>query len=407
MKTSSIRTAIFAVVPIATSYLLLGSEAWAPVPQQRLFRSSPIVSYSSPLLRSNNIRSLPVLSSFQRLAIKKHETQERTNLKHRRRRRLLWTAFAIALATLTLHPLRAIASSVLAEPLTGAVASEATTLLAVSTAAPAIAQAVVAAPVDRLALITACSPVSAAVETQLSLRLIYAACMGACLGKERSFAKHSAGVRTMALVAMGASAFTICSAYGFLAFPGKYDPSRMAANVASGVGFVGAGVITTTAGDKSQNVVHGLTTAATIWLSAGVGVACGVGLFRIATTASLATISILRLGRGKPKIRTPAMVNTNAEDYVEGDDDDNSHQGEADFAAETHDTTDWDENISEEPPEVEVILPKVQEQPEKWDDYDSDIEMEQVVTSAWRNATDHTLQADTLAQFQNISGNRP
>ncbi len=212
----------------------------------------------------------------------------------------------------------------------------------------------------------------------------------------------------MALVAMGASAFTICSAYGFLAFPGKYDPSRMAANVASGVGFVGAGVITTT-GDKNQNVVHGLTTAATIWLSAGVGVACGVGLFRIATTASLATISILRLGRAKPKTRI-SVINTNAEDYVEGDDDfDNNNQGEADFAAETHDTTDWDENVPEEEPlEVEVILPKV-EQPEELvtHDYDSDIEIEEVVTSAWRNASDHTLQADTLAQFQNVSGNQP
>lgn len=328
----------------------------------------------------------------------KNETEQRKNSKHTRR--LVLTAFAIGLATLAFHPLKAIASSV-AEPL--AVAAEATTLVA-STVAPAIAQAAVATPVAALALYTLSSPVSAAVETQLSLRLLYAAFMGACLGKERSFAKHSAGVRTMALVAMGASAFTICSAYGFLAFPGKYDPSRMAANVASGVGFVGAGVITTTAGDKSQNVVHGLTTAATIWLSAGVGVACGVGLFRIATTASLATISILRLGRGqpKPKNRTP-VINARAEDYVEGDD-------ESDFAAETHaaethDTTDWDENFPEEPPEVEVILPKVNE-PEEWvvaNGYDSDIEMEEVVTSAWRNASDHTLHADNLAQYHNVS----
>jgi uncharacterized membrane protein YhiD involved in acid resistance len=401
MKTSSIRTATFYVVLIATSYPL-GSEAWAPVPQQ-FFRSSPTVSYYSPLfsplLRSNNIPTSSVSSTFQRLE-SNNETQNRSNSKHRRR--LLWTAFAIGLATLIFHPLRAIASSV-AEPL--AVAAEATTL-AVSAAAPDIAQAGVAVPVDRIALITASSPVSAAVETQLSLRLIYAACMGACLGKERSYARHSAGVRTMALVAMGASAFTICSAYGFLAFPGKYDPSRMAANVASGVGFVGAGVITTS-GDKNRNVVHGLTTAATIWLSAAVGVACGVGLFRIAFTASLATISILRLGRVKPKNRTP-VINAHAEDYVEGDDDENNNQGEADFAAETHDTTDWDENVPEEPPEVEVIRPKVEE-PEEWvtSDYDSDIEMEQVVTSAWRNTSDHTLQADTLAQFQNVSDNQP
>jgi MFS superfamily sulfate permease-like transporter len=72
----------------------------------------------------------------------------------------------------------------------------------------------------------------------------------------------------------------------------------MAANVISGVGFVGAGVITTTAHQR-QNVVHGLTTAATIWLSAAVGVACGVGLSRIATTAAITTLVILRLGRKK------------------------------------------------------------------------------------------------------------
>jgi len=152
-------------------------------------------------------------------------------------------------------------------------------------------------------------PVSAEVEFRLGLRLVYSALLGAALGKERSFAKHSAGVRTMSLVSMGATIFTVCSCYGFTNFP-KVDASRMAANVASGVGFVGAGVITTSMrypekGDDPKNfqqlnVVHGLTTAATIWLSAAVGVSCGVGLLRVATIAAAATIFILRMGR-KPK----------------------------------------------------------------------------------------------------------
>lgn len=115
-------------------------------------------------------------------------------------------------------------------------------------------------------------PVSAATELRLMGRLIYAALIGAALGKERSLAKHSAGVRTMSLVSMGATVFIVCSCYGFANFP-RVDASRMAANVASGVGFVGAGVITTSnhnqnRGDPNNsqnNVVHGLTTAATIY----------------------------------------------------------------------------------------------------------------------------------------------
>jgi putative Mg2+ transporter-C (MgtC) family protein len=228
--------------------------------------------------------------------------------------------------------------------------------------------------------------------------------MGAILGKERSLAKHSAGVRTMALVAMGASAFTVCSAYGFANF-GHYDPSRMASNVASGVGFVGAGVITTTA-NRSQNVVHGLTTAVTIWLSAAVGVACGVGLFGIATTASLTTIVILRWGRIKPPNHktttkaTSAVPRSNtllskvlekvgemsaAEDtasemtMVEEEEEDDH-----DDYAEIHDTSDWDEqpNIQKNSTESQQSVPTKQRMT-----FDGDHGMQVVVEKAWKNYT--------------------
>jgi len=217
----------------------------------------------------------------------------------------------------------------------------------------------------------AARPVSAMVELQLTFRLVYAALIGAGLGKERSLAKHSAGVRTMALVAMGASAFTVCSTFGFLQFPGCYDPSRMAANVASGVGFVGAGVITTSSAQQLQqgqggsstqpapNVVHGLTTAATIWLSAAVGVACGVGLYAVATTASLVTISILRLGRITPKAHsTPktaskgqsdALVEHHAHRRAGSDNSlDTAQDHDYEHYAETHDTSVWDEHPNHE-----------------------------------------------------------
>mmetsp|Transcript_7087 Transcript_7087/g.20872 ORF Transcript_7087/g.20872 Transcript_7087/m.20872 type:complete len:619 (-) Transcript_7087:91-1947(-) len=234
------------------------------------------------------------------------------------RKRMLKVA-AYAFLPLLFMPMKAVASTAEAvgtasdAALAGATAVNA---VATTAAAPVVAAAGSVEAVATTAtqagqlMMMATSPISAEAEMRLIRRILYAAMMGACLGKERSFAKHSAGVRTMALVAMGASAYTVCSSYGFLAFD-KYDASRMAANVASGVGFVGAGVITTTASDKSQiNVVHGLTTAATIWLSAAVGVACGVGLFRIATAAAMTTIMILRLGRVKPttgkKIRSAA-----------------------------------------------------------------------------------------------------
>mmetsp|Transcript_20706 Transcript_20706/g.57215 ORF Transcript_20706/g.57215 Transcript_20706/m.57215 type:complete len:102 (+) Transcript_20706:1139-1444(+) len=78
-------------------------------------------------------------------------------------------------------------------------------------------------------------------EARISLRLIFAALTGAAIGKERSGKYHPAGVRTMSLVALGAALFTLCSRHGFAGT--HYDTSRMASNVASGVGFIGAGVI--------------------------------------------------------------------------------------------------------------------------------------------------------------------
>lgn len=136
-------------------------------------------------------------------------------------------------------------------------------------------------------------PVTRQMEFILASRLLFASITGSIVGWERASKNHSAGVRTMALVSLGAAAFTMCSAYGF---HGKVDPSRMAANVASGVGFLGAGVITTEARSQSE-VVHGLTTAAAIWLSAAIGVASGLGLHVISFAVALSTVSILKLGK--------------------------------------------------------------------------------------------------------------
>lgn len=103
--------------------------------------------------------------------------------------------------------------------------------------------------------------------------------LGAFLGTERERRHKPAGVRTHALVSMGAALFTIISAYGFAEFAGlksygNMDPARVAAQIVAGVGFIGAGLIF-----KEQSNVRGLTTAASIWLVAAIGTGVGAGLY--------------------------------------------------------------------------------------------------------------------------------
>lgn len=106
------------------------------------------------------------------------------------------------------------------------------------------------------------------------------------VGIERQLRRKSAGVRTHALVGTGSAIFTLVSAYGFYALPGVEqgpgDPSRIAAQVVTGIGFLGAGVIF-----LHKDVVHGLTTAASVWVAAAVGMACGAGLFPLAVLGTL------------------------------------------------------------------------------------------------------------------------
>ncbi|MEM1743255.1 MAG: MgtC/SapB family protein, partial [Nitrososphaerota archaeon] len=95
-----------------------------------------------------------------------------------------------------------------------------------------------------------------------------------------------AGLRTHMLVALGSCLFTILSLYGF---PGS-DPARIAAYVVAGIGFIGAGAIL-----QTRERVIGLTTAASIWVSASIGMAVGVGFYILATITTILTYIILRL----------------------------------------------------------------------------------------------------------------
>ncbi|WP_338120623.1 MgtC/SapB family protein [Trueperella pyogenes] len=103
------------------------------------------------------------------------------------------------------------------------------------------------------------------------------------LGIERYFHQKNAGVKTHVLVGLGACLFTLVSGFGFAGATGAVDPSRIAAQIVSGIGFLGAGLIFV-----NNDTVKGLTTAATIWVSAAIGMACGAGLVPLA----FATIAI-------------------------------------------------------------------------------------------------------------------
>ena len=118
-------------------------------------------------------------------------------------------------------------------------------------------------------------------EASLLLRLLLAVLCGAVLGYERERAGRSAGLRTNLLVCMGAALMMVVSKYFYYKsgeIPGNItvalDPSRIAAQIVTGIGFLGAGVII----KETGALVKGLTTAATLWFNAGVGMACGAGM---------------------------------------------------------------------------------------------------------------------------------
>ena len=118
------------------------------------------------------------------------------------------------------------------------------------------------------------------------LRILVAALLGGAVGLEREYREKAAGFRTHFLVALGAALFMIISAYGFsealTTSEHRLDVSRIAAQVVSGIGFIGAGPII-----FQKNVVRGLTTAASIWVTAAIGLACGAGMYVLAAAATL------------------------------------------------------------------------------------------------------------------------
>lgn len=126
----------------------------------------------------------------------------------------------------------------------------------------------------------------------LILRLMVAMLLGAAIGLEREYHAKEAGLRTHLLVALGACLFMILSIYGFDFMLDRdhvsFDPSRIASQVVTGIGFIGAGTII-----LQRQMVRGLTTAAGLWVTAAIGLACGNGMYVIAVvTTAIVLISL-------------------------------------------------------------------------------------------------------------------
>ncbi|EWM16703.1 MULTISPECIES: MgtC/SapB family protein [unclassified Kutzneria] len=150
---------------------------------------------------------------------------------------------------------------------------------------------------------------------EMSLRLLAGVGLGSAIGFERQYRARMAGLRTNALVAAGATLFVLLSGYGFDSVPGhaSADPTRVAAQIVSGIGFLGAGVIM-----RDGLNVRGLNTAATLWCSAAVGALAGAGLYEpaIAGTVVVLVANVVLRWVGRVVDRTPASGEETTTSYT-------------------------------------------------------------------------------------------
>lgn len=128
------------------------------------------------------------------------------------------------------------------------------------------------------------------IELEMVLRVLLAVALGAIIGFQRGKAEKPAGLRDLVLICAGAALFTVVSIHGF----GVVDQARVAAGIVTGIGFLGAGAIIRRG---EGGVVKGLTTAATIWVTAGIGLAAGAGMYILATVTTFLVLVVLLLPR--------------------------------------------------------------------------------------------------------------
>jgi len=155
------------------------------------------------------------------------------------------------------------------------------------------------------------------INIDFALRIIAAVIFGFLLGLERELTNKYAGLRTHILVCLGACIFTIISIYGFPTFAdgdnvivnqatGIRDTGRVAAQIVTGIGFIGAGTVL-----RHGPMIIGLTTAATLWISAAIGMTCGVGMYDIATLTTIISVAVLTIIRVFEKKFIPTSIKHN------------------------------------------------------------------------------------------------
>jgi putative Mg2+ transporter-C (MgtC) family protein len=158
---------------------------------------------------------------------------------------------------------------------------------------------------------------AAYLQLELLFRILVAFLLGGVLGFERERVRRPAGLRTHMLVAAGSSAFTVASIYGFAGHGTVQDAGRVAAQIVTGIGFLGAGTIF-----RTPNTVRGLTTAASIWLVAAIGMLIGTGMYVIgifATLLGLYALRWLKTPERRRRVGEPSIV-------AETDDDDSDER---------------------------------------------------------------------------------
>lgn len=166
--------------------------------------------------------------------------------------------------------------------------------------------------------------------TEIIIRLAIAAVLGGVIGLEREYRAKEAGFRTHFLVALGSALFMVLSQYGCLellranhvpdGLDIRLDPSRIASQVVSGIGFIGAGAII-----LQKHMVRGLTTAAGLWVAAAIGMACGAGMHVVAVVATLLVLLCLeamnfvlrRVGMRNVVVRFSASSEHDAQEVLE------------------------------------------------------------------------------------------
>lgn len=129
-------------------------------------------------------------------------------------------------------------------------------------------------------------------ENEIVMKIFVSTVLGLLIGLERQVHEKPAGLRTLSLVSLGSTLFTIVS----LDFFGSGDPSRISAGIVTGIGFLGAGAIF-----KSENKVMGMTTAAELWIVAAIGLAVGIGMYFMAIVTTIAVLVIIIGGRAFEK----------------------------------------------------------------------------------------------------------